>query len=374
MGCVDEILIIDTGSTDNSVDIARSYGARVIIPDNLDEYFVDTEFGPKINFSKTRNLTMSEASGDWHLLIDADEELKGSAKKLKRFLSSMGSDVEAIAITFKDIQKDRKYLQFPPPRIFRKGKCQFEGIVHNRPIFKEPAIMFTELEIWHYGYELSPEEAEEKHRRTLGLLRRQLKDDPKAFDTYFYLAQVYGQTGEFDRCIEFCVKYIRNLGYLKKFNHSIYYTLIQACMASDNKVMADKWLGEAIKKLPDDIDIAQAIIDYGVWMKKSHIVVKGCEKFLNCYLKLKQNPLTMGSRFIYNFNERKLCYALFHLTTIRFGEGRFFYDQLIKEIEELEHGVQDAIKEDVKKYLDNLQVSVKLQNKKPRSKKAEVSE
>ena len=44
-GVVDDILVIDTGSTDGTPEIAREHGARVVIPENLDDFFIDTETG-----------------------------------------------------------------------------------------------------------------------------------------------------------------------------------------------------------------------------------------------------------------------------------------------------------------------------------------
>ena len=60
---VDEIIIVDTGSTDRTVEIAKSYGAKV--------YFHPWEN----DFSKARNYSISYATGDWIMYLDADEEL-----------------------------------------------------------------------------------------------------------------------------------------------------------------------------------------------------------------------------------------------------------------------------------------------------------
>lgn len=60
---VDEIIVIDTGSTDETVGIAESYGAQV-------EHFPWCD-----DFSKARNESIKYASGDWILWLDADERL-----------------------------------------------------------------------------------------------------------------------------------------------------------------------------------------------------------------------------------------------------------------------------------------------------------
>ena len=61
---VDEIIVVDTGSRDNTIAIAESYGARV--------YHHPWED----HFSKHRNQSLEYAGGSWLFIIDADEELR----------------------------------------------------------------------------------------------------------------------------------------------------------------------------------------------------------------------------------------------------------------------------------------------------------
>ena len=60
---VDEIIVVDTGSTDKTVDIAKSFGAKV--------YY----FPWRNNFSEARNESLKYATKDWILILDADDEL-----------------------------------------------------------------------------------------------------------------------------------------------------------------------------------------------------------------------------------------------------------------------------------------------------------
>jgi len=354
MGVVDEIVILDTGSKDRTIEIARRFGAKVTVPENVEEYFEDTEFGRKINFSKARNASIGLASGVWLLLVDADEELIGDGPGLKSFLKKLTGDFDAVSIQFIDIQGGKSQVKFPPPRIFKNGRIHYKGIVHNSPYgFNEPVAFFKDLEVRHYGFDLAPEKQKEKRDRTLGLLLRRLKDDPTDFGAYFYLAQVYGQEDNFDRCIEYCVKYIRNKDQIPRFNPSIYFTLVQACIANENPTMADKWLAEALKELPQDLDIAMALIDYGVWQKKAHVVTAACEKFILAFDEMIKNPLSCSSRFVYNFNDYSLVKALFHLGMIRLDQGTRLMGKLEEVFKNVEEDVADAIKSDIKNHIKN---------------------
>jgi glycosyltransferase involved in cell wall biosynthesis len=353
MGLDDEINIFDTGSSDRSIEICKSFGAKMIElneGETLDNYFEQTEFGKKINFSKARNKSMSKATGEWLLLLDADEKLEGSADGLRKFLRQLPNEYEAIALQFIDMQSAAEHVRFPPPRIYRNGKVEFKGIVHNWPAFKEPAIFFDGLEVHHFGFdfEKNPELKQAKYERTLGLLRKRLADNPTDYQVYFYLAMLEGDHADYDRCIEFCIKYIRNQNDLKRFNPSIYFTLVQSCMASNNVEMADKWLGEAIKELPSDVDIAMACVDYGVWQNKPHIVAAGGEKFVVAYEKFKADPLLMGSRFCFNFNEKALVKVLFHLGMIRLSQGVNIMEKLEATLKDLPEDLAGLVKKDIR--------------------------
>jgi glycosyltransferase involved in cell wall biosynthesis len=359
MGLDDEICIFDTGSSDNTLEICKSYNAKMIElneGETLADYYEKTEFGDMINFSKARNKSMSTASGDWLLLLDADESLEGSAKELRKFLRQLPAEYVAIALLFKDMQSENEHVRFPPPRIYRKGEVHFESIVHNKPVFKEPAIFFEGLEVHHYGFdfEINPEMKQAKYERTLGLLRKRLADNPTDYQVYFYLAMLEGDHADFERCVEFCVKYIRNKEAIGRFNPSIYFTLVQSCMASDNRELADKWLGEALRELPADVDIAMAAVDYGVWQEKPHVVSMAAEKFVAAYEQMKADPLHSGSRFCFNFSEKALVKVLFHLAMIRLSQGVNVMAKLEETTKALPEDLAAAVKEDINNNLNKI--------------------
>src|SRR5689334_10382353 len=78
-GIVNEMVVADTGSDDDSVAIARAAGAKTIsIPWEND-------------FAKARNLSLEQVTSDWVLMIDADERLDpGAARKLPSLLANRG--------------------------------------------------------------------------------------------------------------------------------------------------------------------------------------------------------------------------------------------------------------------------------------------
>ena len=71
-GAVDEIIVVDTGSSDRSNDIARQYGARIVPYVWCDD------------FAAARNAGLEQATGEWILFLDADEALDAEARKQLR--------------------------------------------------------------------------------------------------------------------------------------------------------------------------------------------------------------------------------------------------------------------------------------------------
>ena len=66
---VDEIVVVDTGSTDDTVKVAKKFGAKIFYYDWQDD------------FSAPRNLALSKASGDWIIFLDADEFFSAETAK-----------------------------------------------------------------------------------------------------------------------------------------------------------------------------------------------------------------------------------------------------------------------------------------------------
>ncbi len=177
---VDEIIVVDTGSTDGTVDIARAHGARVY------------HHAWENDFAKARNQSLSYATGDWILILDADERLHSDSVSLVRKVSNSCLQ-EAVSFSLYNIDLDTDHVSFLPSiRMFRNGRGYvYRGIVHNQidlppgtPVLRAP------VRIDHYGYTPSLAEKRGKFERTTDLLRRQLKENPDDAFAHFNMAQV----------------------------------------------------------------------------------------------------------------------------------------------------------------------------------------
>ncbi len=178
---VDEIIVIDTGSTDKTVEIAQSFGARV---------FHQPWEG---SFSKHRNYSMEQATSDWLLIIDADEEMyEEDIPDLLPFLED--PRVKAVSLNVLNVYgtNEQKQVFLVSPRLFRRElNARYDGIVHNQVRLPDDTpVVRTPARLKHFGYDLSPEKMEEKLQRSRQLLEKQLKQDPNNAFAMFNLAQI----------------------------------------------------------------------------------------------------------------------------------------------------------------------------------------
>ncbi len=163
----DEIIVADTGSTDQTRQIAAAMGARVLSVPWRDD------------FAYARNAGLAEASGEWLLYVDADERVEVTGD-----LDDILADPKAIAarVRFRASSRLTPYWEY---RLFRnRPDIKFRGVIHETLMPDINALLHrgdykivdAPLRFDHLGYE---GDLTAKHRRNLPLLRRAVGDDPE---------------------------------------------------------------------------------------------------------------------------------------------------------------------------------------------------
>ena len=183
-----EIIIVDTGSTDNTKEIARRYTDKVYDFEWCDD------------FSAARNFSLSKATNDWILILDSDERVISCDPDRLRQLTAYPEQILA-TITRKNHYEsggmDSVYVD-KPERFFNKKAFHYEGSIHEQPrplrrysIPKEGIEHDTGITVDHVGYVLDQAGLEEKKNRNVTLLLSELKKHPDDPYIYFQLGQAY---------------------------------------------------------------------------------------------------------------------------------------------------------------------------------------
>ncbi len=195
-GVVDEIIIVDTGSTDDTVPIAQEYGAKIY------------NFPWNDNFSDARNESLSHASGEFILVIDADEYLDSTEKlQLRPFLEQ--TNAEGVTVTIRNYVGSMARIQSTLPltvvRVFRRGHL-YVGTVHEQVIpsllASGGAIEQLSLTFHHVGYLDEFVSIRKKTDRNNKLLAEELTRSPDDLFHRTNLMAEYTRKGRYDMCVE----------------------------------------------------------------------------------------------------------------------------------------------------------------------------
>jgi len=180
---VDEIVVVDTGSRDGTVELARALGARVF------------SFAWNRDFSAARNESLRHARGEWVLYLDADERLNpdGMGDCLRRAAAVPGVDAYSTPIKNRRNHRGQVYFQVVyNVRMFRRYPgIRFSGEVHERvePFLEKVNANIAQAGFFieHLGYDIERAEEVKKLERNLDLTRKALERDPDDGYALYYL-------------------------------------------------------------------------------------------------------------------------------------------------------------------------------------------
>jgi Tfp pilus assembly protein PilF len=200
-GLVDEIIMVDTGSVDGSPQIARAFGAHV------------HRFRWNDNFADARNFSLEQATGDWILVLDADEVI--AEKDRKKLLALAGGAADGYLFTYRSYSNDSRDIRWVANdqsyqegsgwdgwiagqvvRMFKRDRrFRFVGAVHETVDASirrcggkiEP----TNVLIHHFHEKKGKEKLREKQLQYLRLCEKNLESMPGTAKTYFDMGLIY---------------------------------------------------------------------------------------------------------------------------------------------------------------------------------------
>jgi tetratricopeptide (TPR) repeat protein len=203
---VDEIVLVDTGSTDDTVAIAASFGAKVLHTPWTDD------------FSAPRNLGLAAATGDWILVLDADEFLRPGAAERIRALVEVPAAL-GYHLHFVNVYGEGRTLGVMMVRLFRNlPGITYQNVIHEQvtPSLQRIGaplgltLRSGDVTVDHYGYSDEVMDQRGKNERNERLFQKQLQQTPDdIYGLYKYgdfLRRLPGREVEarafLDRCLE----------------------------------------------------------------------------------------------------------------------------------------------------------------------------
>ncbi len=206
----DEIVVVDTGSKDRTVAIAESFGARVLHAPWTDD------------FSAPRNVGLAAATGDWILVLDADEFLQpGACERVRELVQNR--DALGYHLHFVNVYGEGRTLGVMMVRLFRNlPGVAYENVIHEQvtPSLQRLGgplglvLLSADIEVEHHGYMPAVMDQRGKNERNERLFKKQLESRPDdIYGLYKYgdfLRRVPGRSADalallnrcFDRIVE----------------------------------------------------------------------------------------------------------------------------------------------------------------------------
>lgn len=196
-GFVDQIIVVDTGSTDRTVEIARELGAEVYHLQWQDD------------FSQARNESLKYAKGDWIIVLDCDEELdQNSALLLKEAINR--ENYSGYWLTCINIINGKPQNKFPSFRLFRnKPHFRYECPIHEQILpavlkhTKPEQIGKLDVYIYHYGYEVSTVKQHNKIERNIRILQKAREQYGNAGFVNYYLGVEYQRANDYQTALHY---------------------------------------------------------------------------------------------------------------------------------------------------------------------------
>jgi tetratricopeptide (TPR) repeat protein len=191
---VDEIVVVDTGSTDRTKEIAKSYGAIV----------VDRPW--RNDFAWARNESLALATKRWILFLDADEELLAQSKPVLRALRDQKAYRHGVWVRCYNRSDDylgTGEMSHALIRVFpNHEEIRFRGLIHEFPtIDNHPSgleAIQSAIAIVHHGYVKDVVKARNKGERNLEIIRAATERDPDDPYNWFNLGSTAFLTGEYE--------------------------------------------------------------------------------------------------------------------------------------------------------------------------------
>jgi len=247
--CVDEMIIVDTGSKDDTINIARQFGARVYT------YRWDD------NFAAARNYSLEKAGGDWIIYLDADEELEPHCSDRLRALTER-SGVEGYFFQINNLSDRNTILRHINLRMFRnRPGYRFQGLLHEQilsPILESnpgAVVVNSGINIFHYGYLSSALTAKNKTERNYRINKRMVAQEPK---NPFYLYSLGNSFVNMNQLKKAAAVYRRALQYINvraNYAPSVFMAYISCLLKLGRLEEAVAQIAQCKNHYPDYVDI-----------------------------------------------------------------------------------------------------------------------
>ncbi|MGG4094777.1 tetratricopeptide repeat-containing glycosyltransferase family 2 protein [Paenibacillus lautus] len=243
-----EIIVVDHGSIDNTRNISEQLGAKVY-----------TREWNK-SFSDARNYSISKATGDFILVMDADERLVINEEALKEACEFMKrNSASSIRVEIENITDTDSTTSWVTRFLPNHSNLRFVGRIHEQVMLNHgiSPTWDSSIKIIHYGYKTDIIQTKKKAERNIELLQEELENDPRDPYLHFQTGRAYQQASKREEAIE---SYLNSYQFINRNEPPVYYSTLLLHMIKcyvelkqwDNFL---KYVSVALEIYPDYTDL-----------------------------------------------------------------------------------------------------------------------
>lgn len=249
---VDEMIVVDTGSTDDTVALARRLGARVY------------HFPWCQDFAAARNESLRHARGRWIFWMDADDTIDAANGRQLQALARQEPDPAILGYVMQvhcpgPEGKDDVTVVDHVKLLRNRPDLRFEGRIHEQVL---PAVRraggetaWTDLYVVHSGYDHSPAGQEQKKLRDLDLLQREIDDRPEHPFTLFNLGMTYAHIGRPGLAVDYLARSIHASGPTESHLRKAYALLVYCYNQVHEADAAWQTCARGLSLFPEDVEL-----------------------------------------------------------------------------------------------------------------------
>ncbi|SHI38708.1 glycosyltransferase [Lutispora thermophila] len=256
---VDEAIVVDTGSTDNTMKLLLdNYG------ENEKVKIIQYEW--ENDFSKARNKSIEYATGDWILVLDADERIFCDREKLERFLESREDKAYIIPI-YNIMDRYNIIISSTMIRLYKNENPMYSGAIHEQ-IFVNGRSYLGDIidgnicKIYHYGYTESVFKEKNKQDRNMSIIKNQIDENSEVSFHWYNKGVMEMCEGNYDTAIDDFIKAHKLSNKTRMAFHNDLVLRLLQCMLMEKKY---KMAIEFIKNVVSDPIIGQIPDIYYYW-------------------------------------------------------------------------------------------------------------
>ena len=303
-----EIIVTDTGSTDNTVEIAQKYADQVLHFEWCDD------------FSAARNTGIDAAKGLWFMWIDSDEWIENPDSMIDFFNSGKYKNYATANVNFVNIIDYKKnnniHIILCRLMLLNTGR-RFTGNIHEHISLVEP-VYNIKIMLYHDGYAFKDlEDKNDKHDRNMELLLRSHEEKPDDLSIIRYIAVQYRIAGEYEAASRYCDESLRILDSKNIINHidkayKVYFSILQASNYYETKRYEDSI--QLLKDMQDDdVKLSSRFMDvYAILfasyskLGNTNKAFEYCEKYLDYYSRKNDFDKTYSPVFFHLYEREEI--------------------------------------------------------------------